>query len=54
MKVTMFDYTSNFFGGIFGYQDWAWYFRILALFAVPFVVMPLILIDIIKLIASYI
>lgn len=49
----MFDYTSSLFSGIFGYEDWSWYFRIIALFAIPFILMPLILIDIIKLIASY-
>ena len=46
----MFDYTFNYIYGILGYQGWAWYFRILALFAIPFVSVPLIAVDIIVLI----
>lgn len=46
----MFDYTFNYIYGILGYQGWAWYFRILALFAIPFVSVPLIAVDILVLI----
>lgn len=46
----MFDYTSRLFSGIFGYEDWSWYYRIWIVLIFPIAFTLNFIIDIIVLI----